>query len=72
MKELKNENGTPARPRDLTHGPFKGGRERDQVYARIMLGIPGTPMPSSGTLPQKDVLDLVNFVLSLAPPAAVP
>lgn len=72
VKDLKNENGTPARPRDLTRGVFKGGREPELLYARIMLGMPGTPMPASNTLPKQDVEALIQYVLTLSPPPAPP
>lgn len=57
-----NENGTKAIPRDLTAGIYKAGGDESKIYARIMLGIPGTPMPASNNLPPQDVLDLVNYV----------
>jgi mono/diheme cytochrome c family protein len=60
-----NENGTKAYPRDLTAGIYKVGGEHQKLYARIMLGIPGTPMPASSNLPARDILDLVNYVRSL-------
>ena len=63
---FKNEDGSPARPRDLTQGVYKGGGEPEQLYARILLGIPGTPMPSApSTLTPRDVEDLVAYVQSL-------
>ena len=65
--QLKNDNGTPAVPRNLTGGVFKGGREKENLYARIRLGIPGTPMPAGTTLTPGEVEDLMNFVLSLSP-----
>lgn len=66
VKELKNEDGSPTRPRDLTAGVFKCGGAPGQVYARIMLGMPGTPMPSNGHLPARDVNDVLAYVLSLS------
>lgn len=72
VKDLKNADGTPNRPRDLTLGQFKGGSEPERIYARIVLGMPGSPMPASTNLPPGDVLDLVNFVRSLAHPEAAP
>jgi mono/diheme cytochrome c family protein len=69
VKDLKNDNGWPTRPRDLTQGVFKGGREKQQLYARIVVGMPGTPMPASPMLPPDTVGDLVNYVLSLSAPA---
>lgn len=61
-----NEDGTRAEPRNLTRGVYKGGGEKHELYRRIMLGIPGTPMPASNTLTEPEVQDLINFVLSLA------
>jgi mono/diheme cytochrome c family protein len=61
-----NENGTPAKPRDLTQGLYKGGGEPEQLYARIVLGIPGTPMPASGNLSPQDVEALIAYVRSLS------
>ncbi len=66
VKDLKNDDGTPNKPRDLTMGIFKGGGEPERLYARIMLGIPGTPMPASNTQPQAEILDLIAYVRSLA------
>ncbi len=64
-----NENGTRAYPRDLTAGLFKGGGTREQIYARVYLGIPGTPMPMGGLSVKKDeIVDLVHFVKSLERP----
>lgn len=67
VKELKNENGRPTRPRDLTRGGYKGGGSREQLYTRILAGMPGTPMPASNTLKPLEVCDLVNYVRSLMP-----
>jgi mono/diheme cytochrome c family protein len=65
--KFKNDNGTPATPRDLTQGVYKGGESFGKIYTRIHLGIPGTPMPSSAqALNQKDMTDLVLFIQSLA------
>jgi mono/diheme cytochrome c family protein len=67
VTEQKDESGVPIRPRDFTRGIFKGGREPEQLYARIMLGAPGTPMPSSSaTLKPEEVGDVINFILSLS------
>ena len=74
VKEMKNENGTPNRPRDLTAGLFKGGGEPAKLYTRIRLAIPGTPIPATPatTVPDKDVNDLINYVLSLSAGKAAP
>jgi mono/diheme cytochrome c family protein len=67
--KFRNDDGSPAKPRDLTIGLFKGGAGKEHLYARVMLGIPGTPMPAaSSTLKPADIDDLLNYVLSLSPP----
>jgi mono/diheme cytochrome c family protein len=68
VANLKNMDGSPNRPRDLTLGRFKGGGAAAQVYARIRLGMPGSPMPATAvaTVPEPEALDLVNYVLSLS------
>ncbi len=69
VQEQKDEFGLPIRPRDFTRGIFKGGRDRDQLYARIMLGVPGTPMPASPQLKPSEAGDMINYILSLSDPA---
>jgi len=66
-KRPKNLDGTPASPRDLTAGIYKGGGDAWSLYARIRLGIPGTPMPASeaSALPDTDMADLIRYVQSL-------
>lgn len=67
--EQRNQDGMPTRPRDLTRGIFKGGREIEQLYARIMLGLPGSPMPaSSQVFKPAEVAHLLNYILSLSTP----
>jgi mono/diheme cytochrome c family protein len=70
VQEQRDDDGTPTSPRDYTRGIFKGGRERDQLYARILLGMPGTPMPSSSNLQPEQISDIVHFIQSLADPFA--
>lgn len=70
-QEQRNDDGMITRPRDLTQGYFKGGRDRDQLYARIMLGLPGSPMPSSANaLKPDDAHDIISYVLSLSDPSS--
>ncbi|HKB03238.1 MAG TPA: c-type cytochrome [Gemmataceae bacterium] len=67
VTDMKNDNGWPTKPRDLARGIFKGGSEKERVYARIALGLPGTPMPgTAATLTPDQLADLTNFVLSLS------
>jgi mono/diheme cytochrome c family protein len=66
VSTLKLENGRPTRPRNLAAGVYKGGGEPDRLFARISLGMPGTPMPDLRVLPPEDRADLVHFVRSLS------
>ena len=67
---FKNDNGRKAYPRDLTSGVYRGGAKPQDLYRRLVLGIPGTPMPShrlsGNTLtPEDDLTNLVLFVQHL-------
>jgi mono/diheme cytochrome c family protein len=66
VKDMKTEYGRPTRPRDLAAGVYKGGGEPDRLFARVSLGMPGTPMPDLRVLPPEDRADLVHFVRSLS------
>jgi DMSO reductase family type II enzyme heme b subunit len=68
VAEQRDTAGMPIHPRDFTRGIFKGSREPQQLYARIALGMPGSPMPASPQLKPGEIGDLVNFVLSLSDP----
>jgi len=68
-QDQRDANGMPTIPRDFSRGIFKGGREREQLYVRILMGMAGTPMPGNSDKPN-ETPDLVNFVQSLAPPQA--
>jgi cytochrome c len=68
-QDQRDSNGMPIRPRDFGRGFFKGGHEPRQLYARLILGMPGTPMPASPRMKPGDAGDLINFVLSLSDPA---
>jgi DMSO reductase family type II enzyme heme b subunit len=59
--------GYPVPPRSFVNGIFKGGSESHQLYARVVKGIKGTPMPSSeGVYKDDEVWDLIHYVQSLA------
>lgn len=64
-QEMKDDDGKPTRPRDLTRGVYKGGGTKADLYARLMLGVPGSPMPASTTLKLNEVQDVLNYILSL-------
>ncbi|MFO0983338.1 MAG: ethylbenzene dehydrogenase-related protein [Planctomycetota bacterium] len=65
QKQVDNE-GFATRPRDLTAGVFKGPPQVEHVYRRIVLGLPGTPMPSSSYLQGDDAWALVHYIMSLS------
>jgi hypothetical protein len=58
--------GNPIRPANLNRGVYKGGRRPIDIYWRIAKGINGAQMPAHyPTANEKQVWDLVNFVLAL-------
>lgn len=59
--------GYPVPPRSFVNGIFKGGSEGYQLYARILKGMRGTPMPASeGVYTDDEMWDLIHYVQSLA------
>lgn len=58
--------GFPTRPRDLTLGVYKGSPDPQNVYRRIVAGLPGSPMPQSAYLHGAEAWNLVHFVRSLS------
>jgi mono/diheme cytochrome c family protein len=67
-QEQFDSKGRPTRPRDLTAGVFKGSPEPEDVYRRIVVGLPGSPMPASPYLHGVDGWNLTRFVLGLSSP----
>lgn len=70
QQKMVDAEGLPTRPRDLTLGIFKGSPAFADVYRRLWLGMPGSPMPSSKQLTPDEVADLTHFVLSLSDEAS--
>jgi mono/diheme cytochrome c family protein len=69
---FKNENGSKAYPRDLTAGIYRGGGNAADLYRRVYLGIPGSPMPShmgsaANPTSTEDLINVVLYVQSLSP-----
>jgi len=59
--------GYPVPPRSFVNGIFKGGSEGPQLYARVVKGMKGTPMPAfEGTYGDDAIWDLIHYVQSLA------
>ncbi len=71
---LRDAWGEVANPRDLVDGPLLHGERPEDVYARIHLGIDGTPMAGIGDtlgpdgaplFGEEDLWSLVHYVLAL-------
>ena len=64
---LHDEWGHSLLPRNLTLGQYRGGRRPVDLFRRVYAGIKGTPMPAFGktALTDKDIWDIVNYVMSL-------
>jgi len=59
--------GYPVPPRSFVNGIFKGGSDGAQLYARVVKGMKGTPMPAfEGIYNDDETWDLIHYVQSLA------
>ena len=67
-KEQVDSKGRPTRPRDLTAGVFKGSYDPEEIYRRIVAGLPGSPMPTNAYLFGDDAWHLTHLVLSMSTP----
>lgn len=65
-QELVDERGRRITARDLMTGRFRGGDEPEEIFKRIRVGIPGTPMPAQQMLSDNEVWQLVHHVRTLA------
>ncbi len=63
-EELKDEQGYPVRPPDLTLGVLKGSPDPRDLYRLIVAGMPGTPMPMSDWAYGEDAWHLVRLIRS--------
>jgi len=71
---LEDDTGRPVRSRDLTKNwLFDGGGSVEAIYARLLTGLNGTPMPAnadlieSGFMTEEDLWRVAQYVRSLAP-----
>jgi mono/diheme cytochrome c family protein len=65
---LHDDWGNPQTPGDLNQGVFRGGDAPDDLYRRIVEGIPGTMMPGyTNVLSDEEAWDVINFLQSLRP-----
>ncbi len=62
---LLDDRGQRTAPRDLVADPMKGGSDRSALFARLRLGMPGTPHPANPTLSDQELISLVEYSLSL-------
>jgi mono/diheme cytochrome c family protein len=67
-QNLFDAEGHPIRPRDLTSGVFKTEPTPESLYRRIMVGLPGTPMPANDWAYGDNGWYLVRYILSLSSP----
>ena len=64
--DLVDDKGRPSWATDLRFDVFKGNIHPVAIARRIVLGMPGSSMPSSGQLTDPQLVDLVRFCESLA------
>lgn len=62
-----NPDGSPNWARDFTAGFLKGGGSHRALATRIVVGMPGTTMPSFAQLPAAELEALATYVSSLVP-----
>lgn len=67
--DLRDTEGRSLEARDFTRGVFKGGADAQDLARRILLGMPGTPMPAV-RLADDDLWAVVHYVQSLIEPGA--
>jgi cytochrome c len=70
--DLVDVDGYPIRPRDFARGVYKGDPSPEGLYRRLVLGVPGTPMPANEWAYGDDAWYLVRYVLSLKRPGVLP
>jgi hypothetical protein len=61
---LFDQQGYPVVPRSLVDEPLKGGDEPEEVFLRVLLGMPGSPHPAN-VISDESLIDLVHFCQSL-------
>jgi len=62
-----DDEGYPDPPRSFVNGIFKGGAAGHQLYARVIKGMRGTPMPAfEGNYTDDQAWDLIHYVQTLA------
>tara|TARA_B100000959_G_scaffold287407_1_gene371855 strand:+ start:6408 stop:7952 length:1545 start_codon:yes stop_codon:yes gene_type:complete len=64
----RTNEGYPTTSRNFKKGIFKGGRDDIELYRRIALGMPGTPMPGFDGIPEDQIWQMVDYIQSLSNP----
>ena len=59
---IKDSDGNPVLPRDLTRGQLKAGRSPEQIYLRTKLGVPGLMPPMGAGLPPEQIWSIVRYL----------
>jgi mono/diheme cytochrome c family protein len=67
-RDLKDQSDFPVFARDFTKGVFKGGSSENDIARRLLVGMPGSPMPAAAAMPSEDFWSLVAYVRSFVPP----
>lgn len=63
---MRDTQGLPVKPRDLTAGIFKGSSSSEDLWYRINSGLPGSPMPGyQGAYSDDQVWDLIHYIQTL-------
>ena len=63
--DLIDSKGRPGWATDLRFDPLKGPLDEGAIARRIVLGMPGSSMPSSVKLNDQELVDLVRYCQSL-------
>jgi mono/diheme cytochrome c family protein/tetratricopeptide (TPR) repeat protein len=63
---LADERGNPTVARNLMSDSMKGGSDRAALFARLRLGMPGTPHPANPTFSDDEIIHLVEYCLAIA------
>lgn len=63
---MRDSQGLPVKPRDLTAGIFKGSSSSEDLWYRVNAGLPGSPMPGyQGAYSDEQVWDLIHYIQTL-------
>jgi mono/diheme cytochrome c family protein len=52
--------------RNLVADRFRAGNSHEEIYKRVVLGMPGTPHPAISGLSEREIVDIVRYVRELS------